>query len=210
MTEIIAQTHHAIKHVEVVDDLVLTKIAEIKSWFRGEIPEDTFRWLVNFAMLPREVHILFMGYEPLSLEEIVTHCKDTSNSNFFKYFDLDGQNRATQDSALRIGASVDGYCENEAKILDVQNLVPLFDGGSGFFICLFHNPQMNVEIATVTEDSMIYSFAPSISEHLENIEIGISNNIFRFEDSGLHMPTSWHQRVQAVTSQGLSEDSWDS
>ena len=55
---------------------------------------------------------------------------------------------------------------------DMQRIVPLFDGGSCFYLCLFLNDEAITEFSVITQDHGISSFAPSLAEHFRNLQEG--------------------------------------
>jgi len=187
-----------------------SRIAMIERNYSGSFPVDIRKFLVGVPDLPQNAQDIFSGYEPLTLDMIAEEYINLPNGRFFSAFSMDSNCIASEDLRLRIWKSLDGEVEGDPEMSDMRRIVPLFNGGAGFYICLFHNDVGDSELAIVTQDFYICSYAPSLTEHIENIEDGLARNIYRTLEGDSIMPTDWYKRVKAISPEGLPVCEWNS
>lgn len=185
------------------------QIEEIEMKIGRLIPNEIKKYLANIQNLPSDAWEIFLGYRPIPLDDLAAEYRDIRNSSFFGGFGIDDSFKSAEGSELRIFNSLVGEVEEDIVVNDLSRVIPLFSGGSCFYLALFYNEINETEIAIITQDSGISSLSPSIMAHLQNLEDGLKKGIYYIEDEDLTLPSTWYQRVQALTPEGLDVNEWN-
>lgn len=184
------------------------------------LPEEVRSFLSNSQDAPQDainaIFELFYGYEPISaiaLAKMYSDPESGEGNPFLACITPPGQLRSDlivpSSCAYTVSATLqrEGLDESQAEeITDLKRLIPIMDGGSGFHIAIFYTSEGATEVVIATQDGYLYSIAPSLSDHLKDIELGISQGsylcTYSDEEQALHieMPEIWAERAHALSS----------
>ena len=223
LIDLIVELENLIKDcsIESVDPIKVQMVETIASGYAGVFPNDLKAYLLHQDKFGDAISNLFHGsFWPMSLEDIAAEYGDFSKSKYFReYYILEEPDPApgtTLDIPSPIGLRVYATLDREfdeagySEVHDMRRVVPLLTGESWYNVVLFNNDNGKSEIAVQEQDFGLCSIAPSLSEHLENIKMGLGNSSYS-EDSGVaNMPMYWYERVKAVSNPEFGQESWSS
>lgn len=203
--------------IDEAEDSKRKLLKEIESNFSGAIPYDIKAYLLGIDEIAEDINHLFEGYQPMQLAEIANEYRDIANSSYFREHYItdepDPPPSTTIDTVapvgLCVGATLEGEVDDEEyEVRDMRRVLPLLNGGSNYYVVLFHNESGATELALQQQDFLLWSIAPSLSDHLSNIREGLERDIYSVRPGYLRMPRFWYERVMALRDSSFTEDSW--
>lgn len=167
----------------------------IESKIELKLPDDIKRFMAVVDKASPELMEIFWGYEPIPLSMIANEYQNFNNGYFFNGFGCDDNFDVEYECGPRISTNLEGEFKDgeEIEVRNVRHIVPLCNS-SCYYLVLYFTSKNTAEIMTFTEDGFLFSAAPSLTEHLDELEIGLKSGKYVEVEEELNCPTDWYKR----------------
>lgn len=183
-------------------------IYQVESVIKKELPYEIRSFLVNSdATTNQDIQAIFMGYEPIPLESLCGMYLDPNDKSQCLFLatlsDLNNELIAGDDDGFQVIQDLNSEIEDGPTINDMKLVVPILAAG-GYYLVLLYGADGSTEIAIATEDYCLAAVAPSLSEYLDNLRLGVEMGVFEVyidEEHGefdIEVPEVWKDRLEAV------------
>jgi hypothetical protein len=187
---------------EPIIDETIKLFLEIEELISLTIPNEVKNLIISENYLVNSID-LFHGYSLENLDSLLNHYRNMCQRNSCSFFGygLVNENFMTSEN-FPLGyydeaTECDHYSEGD-EIQDLRGIIPLFNGGSGFYIVMNLCGPKPGELLVVGQDNLFSVLAPSLTEHFKDLIIGLESGCYRIDGESNYQnvvyPISWGQR----------------
>ncbi len=190
---------------QIINSSAKSECSELEAILGKKVSEELCAVLVhsrklNKIKLPDEDGY-FWGHDFISYNDLIGQYKDKAEKyTFFGQWGVD--DRFNVKGALRDGHNFsleydfNGELEQPLEITNVRSLVPILFFEGEFILFSTGSGGLPEGLMSVSSDGFSSMIAPSISEHIDDLILGIQTGIYRVEEDGVIFPHNWFDRVR--------------
>ena len=174
---------------------VLELFSEIEKKTKGDVPKEVKQLLIEQSSLPQDYDLLFLGYSLINTEDIVKHYSERKDKEFFfAAYEADEAFNISEEQHILINTDQNEELNDPIKVHNLASFLPLFSFQGDYIVVNLKPGGTTGELVIITDGYEADILAPSLSEHVEDLLIGLANDRYHFSDGELIFPATWFER----------------
>lgn len=170
------------------------QLCEIEKLVGCSVPIIAGRILYHYQQISEMYRDIFLGFDALSLENVVSMYKDKENPySFFSQYHVDEMFNVDRDRYIVIEEYRDQGKVDDSVIYNVGHLMPLFKFQTDY-ITLDLRKEKAGELMIITYGHLANILAPNIFEHIDDLIGGLKRSIYHVINGDLIYAPMWENR----------------